>query len=398
MKNKLLKNKLKVITNSTSFLDRENKNLIDNELSYLADLAYPKKNEDELDEFAKNYSEDNDDELNGLYAHYNIVKKNVNTKYRNLPEYKEYRKLWRESAVNHIKTEFPLHLDIEVTSYCNLACPMCPRTHRVELGKWENRMMKLDTFKKIIDEGTKKGGLKAINLNNFGESFYNKNIIEMIDYAKSKGVIDIMLHTNGTVMTEELAERIIKSGLDRIIFSLDSITKEIYEKIRVNAKFEDTVNKVKTFYKVRDKLNSYKPVIRISMVRMKENDHEAKNFENFWGPYADEITYTDYRNQDGLDKVDRYTKKRKENKSYACPALWQRLTINATGEVTACCRDAGKRLTLGKLDDTDNNLSNIWNGKSLAEARELHENKKAYLLDACNGCDHIRGMIKPENE
>ena len=31
-----------------------------------------------------------------------------------------------------------------------------------------------------------------------------------------------MLHTNGTVMTEELAERIIKSGLDRIIFSLDS--------------------------------------------------------------------------------------------------------------------------------------------------------------------------------
>ena len=161
-----------------------------------------------MDEFAKNYSEENDDELNGLYAHYNIVK-NVNTNYRNLPEYKDYRKLWRDSAVNHIKTEFPLHLDIEVTSYCNLACPMCPRTHRVELGKWENRMMKLDTFKKIIDEGTKKGGLKVINLNNFGESFYNKNIIEMIEYAKSKGVIDIMLHTNGTVMTEELAERII---------------------------------------------------------------------------------------------------------------------------------------------------------------------------------------------
>ena len=188
---------------------------------------------------------------------------------------------------------------------------MCPRTHRVQLGKWENRMMKLETFKKIIDEGTKRG-LKAINLNNFGESFYNKNIIEMIEYAKSKGVIDIMLHTNGTVMNEELAEKIVKSGLDRIIFSLDSITKTIYEKIRVNAKFEDTVEKVKTFYRIREKFKSYKPVIRISMVRMKENDHEAKNFENFWGSYADEITYTDYRNQDGLDKVDRYTKEKKE--------------------------------------------------------------------------------------
>ena len=395
MKNNSTKKKFRVInsTKSSNFLEKND--FLENELSYLSDMVYPKNDEEDLKEFAENYSEENDDELNGLYAHYNIVKKNINTHYRSLPEYKDYRKMWRDTAVKHIKTEFPLHLDIEVTSYCNLACPMCPRTHRVELGKWQNKMMKFDTFKKIIDEGAKKG-LKAINLNNFGESFYNKKIIEMIEYAKSKGVIDIMLHTNGTVMDENLAERIVKSGLDRIIFSLDSITKEIYEKIRINAKFEDTVQKVKTFHKIRQKLNSYKPVIRISMVRMKENDHEAKNFENFWGPYADEITYTDYRNQDGLDKIDRYTKKRKENKSYACPALWQRLTINATGEVTACCRDAGKRLTLGKLTDSTNNLTDVWNGSSLEEARKLHEEKKAYLIDACNGCDHIRGMIKPK--
>lgn len=395
MKNNSTKKKFRVINNTKSSNFLEKNNFLDNELSYLSDMVYPKKDEEDLKKFAENYSEENDDELNGLYAHYNIVKKNINTHYRSLPEYKDYRKMWRDTAVNHVKTEFPLHLDIEVTSYCNLACPMCPRTHRVELGKWQNKMMKFDTFKKIIDEGAKKG-LKAINLNNFGESFYNKKIIEMIEYAKSKGVIDIMLHTNGTVMDENLAERIVKSGLDRIIFSLDSITKEIYEKIRVNAKFEDTVKKVKTFYKIREKLNSYKPVIRISMVRMKENDHEAKDFENFWGPHADEITYTDYRNQDGLDKIDRYTKKRKENKSYACPALWQRLTINATGEVTACCRDAGKRLTLGKLTDSTNNLTDVWNGSSLREARKLHEEKKAYLIDACNGCDHIRGMIKPK--
>ena len=45
---------------------------------------------------------------------------------------------------------------------------------------------------------------------------------------------------------------------------------------------------------------------------MKENDHEADQFEDFWGSYTDEVTYTDYRNQDGLDKVDRYTREKKE--------------------------------------------------------------------------------------
>ena len=85
------------------------------------------------------------------------------------------------------------------------------------------------------------------------------------------------------------------------------------------------------------------------MVRMKKIIWGWK-FWKFWGSFADEITYTDYRNQDGLDKIDRYTKER-ENKSYSCPALWQRMTVNVAGEVTACCRDAGKRLTLGIYDE-----------------------------------------------
>ena len=335
-----------------------------------------------------------DDELNQLYSHVNVVKENTKLDYKKTDRYLDYRKLWRDTAVNHKKTSFPLHLDIEVTSYCNLLCPMCPRTHRVQMGKWDNRMMKFSTFKKIIDEGAPKG-LSAINLNNFGESLYNKDIIKMINYASSNGVVDIMLHTNGTYMNENLSKELIQSGLTKIIFSVDSISKKIYEKIRVNAKFEETVKNIKNFYNLRKQMKSNLPSIRISMVRMKENDHEADHFENFWGPSADEISYTDYRNQDGLDKVDRYVKYKKENKSYACPALWQRLTVNATGEVTGCCRDAGKRLTLGKLEK--DSLTNIWESKKLNEARNLHENKKAHEIDACNGCDHIRGHILNKN-
>ena len=67
------------------------------------------------------------------------------------------------------------------------------------------------------------------------------------------------------------------------------------------------------------------------------------------------------------------------------------MTVNATGEITACCRDAGKRLTLGKL--ANGTLSSIWEGEKLKNARYLHENKRANEIEACNGCDHIRGHI-----
>ena len=63
---------------------------IDSELSYLDSMKSSNNQIDDQLNFADNYSEENDDELNGLYAHYNIVKKNLNASYRNLPEYKQY--------------------------------------------------------------------------------------------------------------------------------------------------------------------------------------------------------------------------------------------------------------------------------------------------------------------
>tara|TARA_Y100000992_G_C20850717_1_gene298145 strand:+ start:203 stop:451 length:249 start_codon:yes stop_codon:yes gene_type:complete len=81
MENKKVRKNIKIIKNNelASIQNSE-----DRELSYLLNMTTQKTEEEQLREFAKNYSEENDDELNGLYAHYNIVKKNLNTSYRNL--------------------------------------------------------------------------------------------------------------------------------------------------------------------------------------------------------------------------------------------------------------------------------------------------------------------------
>ena len=333
-----------------------------------------------------------DSVYNSYYKHFHILE---NGEIIESVEYRKYRELWRETAVNHLETTFPIHLDIEVTSYCNLLCPFCSRTHRVERNDWENKHMSLDTFKDIIDEGVPMG-LKAINLNNYGESLLNKDLCKMIRYAKKKGVIDIMMHTNGTILTEKLSTELMLSGLDQITFSVDSITKEIYEELRVNGKFEKTVSNIRKFATIRRTLKQNKPLIRASMVLMKENAHELDNFAEFWGSDVDSITYTDYHNQDALDKENRYVKDKKGNKSYICPSLWQRMTINVTGEVAACCRDAGKRLEIGRYDKNNKSLLAVWNGETLKNARRLHLNKQAWKLDACRGCDHISGNQPPQ--
>ena len=72
MKNKNVNKNIKIVKNDDFTTNNQNE---DNELSYLLDMTTQKTEDDQLKEFAQNYSEENDDELNGLYAHYNIVKK-----------------------------------------------------------------------------------------------------------------------------------------------------------------------------------------------------------------------------------------------------------------------------------------------------------------------------------
>ncbi len=334
-----------------------------------------------------------DESLGEIYHNFHVIK---NETVDRGADYDEYRRLWNLTALERVVTPFPLHLDIEVSSNCNLLCPMCPRTHRVERGQWESVDLSFDAFKKIIDEGVPLG-LRAINLNNFGESLLNPHLVDMVRYAKDRGVIDIMMHTNGTLMTPKTSRALMEAGIDTVIFSIDSISKQLYERIRVNGNFDKTVANIRNFAAIRRERGADLPQIRVNMVLMKENEKEAEAFEAFWGEDVDQITYVDYRNQDGLDSSDRYVKKKPENQAYACPSLWQRMTINASGEVTACCRDAGKRLTIGALSD-DVSLLDIWTGQSLLKARELHERGEGWKLEACNGCDHIRGHQPPETD
>ena len=73
-------------------------------------------------------------------------------------KYQEYRKKWWENPKNQIIGNFPLHLDIESTRKCNLRCPMCPRTIKIERGeKIEEGDMNLELFKKLLMKEVRTG-------------------------------------------------------------------------------------------------------------------------------------------------------------------------------------------------------------------------------------------------
>lgn len=298
-------------------------------------------------------------------------------------EYWDYRNEWENNPKNFLVRDFPIHLDIEATSNCNLLCTMCPRTEMVNEGTfWKVKPFNLELYKKIIDEGASKG-LKSIKYNILGEPTLNRNLIDMIKYAKDKGIVDVMFNTNATTLTEKKSRELIESGLDKLFFSFDSPYEDQYNKIRVNADYNKVLNNIKRFHEIREEMNSVTPLTRISMVRMPENEQAWNDFRDLFSPIVDIVSWVDYIEHTNT----RDTSIEVKDNTFCCPQLWQRMFIHPDGVVTICCVDSGgsRKIQIGKYDGT-NTIEELWNSARYNSIRKLHIEGKINKMEICRNC------------
>ena len=121
----------------------------------------------------------------------------------------------------------PLCFDIEVASVCDLACPFCYRQYVATPDK----IMSKELAFKLIDQASELN-IPSMKFNWRGEPLLNPALSSIIEYAKKKGVLETIINSNATVLDEKTSEKIIKSGLDLLIYSFDGGNKETYEKMR----------------------------------------------------------------------------------------------------------------------------------------------------------------------
>lgn len=299
------------------------------------------------------------------------------------PEYKEYRQKWEEYPEKLIVADFPLHLDIGITSRCNLKCPMCTRTQEIAAGTWKIPIKDLDfdLFKKAVDEGSQ-NGLCAINFDNFGEPLLNEKIFEMIRYCKDKGIMDVFFHSNATLLTEEKAIKLVESGLDKLIISFDSPYKKKYEKIRVGGTFEKTVENIKNLARIKKEMNSIRPLTRINCIRFPNTTRkEMEDTIKLLAPIVDSVSFIDYVNPTKSKKgkfSDNYKSK------FICPQIITRLTVWEDGLISPCCMDYDRTLGLGNIKE--NSLKSAWESKKLKAIRDKHIAGKFFEIPACKDC------------
>ena len=159
---------------------------------------------------------------------------------------------------------------------------------------------------KLIDQAAELK-VPSMKFNWRGEPLLNPSIYEIIDYAKSKGILETIINTNATELDEEASKKIINSGLDIMIYSFDGGTKSSYEKMRPGRFKENTFNKVieniRKFSEVKNKLNAKFPRTKIQMVLTKDTRNEQNKFFELFKDIVDDVSVKQYSERGGKLKI-----------------------------------------------------------------------------------------------
>ncbi|MBT0160757.1 radical SAM protein [Candidatus Bathyarchaeota archaeon A05DMB-2] len=262
---------------------------------------------------------------------------------------------------------------------------MCP--HGLPELKAKRGHMRWDTFVRIVDEA--QHFAHEADLFGGGEALLHPRIFDMIRYTREAG-IHSRLHTNATVLTEEKSRKLIESGLDYLSFSFDGYSKEEYERIRVNASYEQTLDNILTFLHIKQELNCSKPYTVIQVIETKPLDEKLRQKRrdlqaHFVDLPVDKFRFIHRHNYGG--KVEGLPLQARAHFT-PCTFPWYAIFILWDGTIVPCCVDWWGEYSLGNIAKTS--LTEVWNSDRMINLRQKLTSKESYLeIAMCANCDRL---------
>ncbi len=271
---------------------------------------------------------------------------------------------------------------IDIIRLCNLKCVMCPQSKGL---KPLRAKMPVEVFKSIADDVC--GNRPLIKLYLSGEPLLHEGLFEMIEYAGARGC-RTMMHTNATLLTKEMAERILSSSLSSLCFSFDGCSAQVYERLRPSSQFEHVKSNILQYLSLRRERGRAELRTTIEIIRMDETAEMLDAFVSEWRDRGtDDVHIAEYTTWHGL-VADRRVEKSPGPPGYKpCAAPFSHGCILADGTVVPCCLDVNGRMPMGNI--ATSTFQEIWAGNEYRHLR-LQMLTGTFPPDSiCDRCDNI---------
>ena len=302
----------------------------------------------------------------------------------------------RNKLSDVLPLQVPFSMFIDVSNACNFKCKFCALHFSDKEMDFKKMCMDYEAFKKIIDD--MKGfshPLKMLKLQGFGEPLLNKNLAKMIQYAKDAQISDwIETVTNASLLTPALNRDLITAGLNRICISIEAMDEEGYAWMSgAKLNWKKFVDNIRDFYENRKQCEVYIKIVDAAV----EKKEQKEKFFSVFGDISDQI-FIEHINPvwPEFDEINENFELNQQEGVYGnkiedvdiCPFPFYSCVVNSDGEVTVCCVDWERKISMGNA--STENICDIWHGDKYNQflIKMLEKGRKRNKLAICAKCNY----------
>lgn len=241
---------------------------------------------------------------------------------------------------------------IDACTKCQLRCQKCSTAkgiNRDGIVGWGS--LPFSDYQRLLDENP---DIRFVELSNWGEIFLNPEIIDIIRYSHEKKVrLRAGNGVNLNLLTEEMAEALVKYRFGHLSLSLDGASQETYHEYRRRGKFAKVIRNIGRINKYKAVYRSAKPSLSWQFVIFGHNEHELPRARRLaaelgmtfrpklnHSPHYSPVINTEFvRRESGLSVAsrDEFVERTRRPYSFACTQMWDSPQINWDGKLLGCC-------------------------------------------------------------
>jgi radical SAM protein with 4Fe4S-binding SPASM domain len=290
----------------------------------------------------------------------------------------------------------PLSVGIELTNNCNLNCPECASGSGQMLR--DRGYIDIELFNKVIKELN----LYLFNINLYfqGEPMLHPKLFLFLDNSRA---IHTTISTNGHFLSVENSEKLVQSGLSKLIISLDGMDQGTYSGYRINGEITTVLDGIRNISSARLKYGSSLKV-EIQFIVNRLNEHHIPEVTMFAKSVKAKLKLKSMQinTPDDIEKwlpqQEKFRRYKVKDGKYIlknsfpdrCARLWFNPVITWDGNVIPCCFDKDAEYVMGNLNS--DSFREIWEGPKYRMFRKSILSGR-HMIEICRNCTSgLRGV------
>ena len=250
--------------------------------------------------------------------------------------------------------------------------------------------MAMELFRKIIDEAATIGRIEEVCLTGLGEPLLDRQVVERVRYIRKKmPLIQTMLYTNGSNLSDEKVKGLRDAGLGVLYISLNAVNRDKRLQIMGLDDYEIVETKIKEAIRIAG--DRMKVVVKAVVSKDLMENGESDEFLKKWGGPFNEVNQATgkyghaFLHLEGNWAGEMWPMRVKP--TTACSRALNQIMVLWDGRVSLCCFDGEGEVILGDLNTQT--IREVFNGPPATGIRQAHAEGKRGELKLCATCTAI---------